>query len=114
MPINSLHYISVVEWTWQQRPVGGRVNMRETEPVWTYARSRGLYGGLILDGTVIKEQSKPTADFFGEVITAVQISQGPVKPHQDSTQWPVVANKLMATLELFKEPDSTGKSSQED
>ena len=82
-------------------PVGGKVDMREAKPVWTYTRSRGLYGGLTLDGTVIKEQSKANAEFFGDTITAAQVLQGTVKPQDGSTQWPVGANKLMATLKSY-------------
>ena len=92
--------------------VGGRVNMRDTKPVWTYTRSRGLYCGLTLDGTIIKEQSKANPAFFREAAIAVQILQGAAKPHKDSTQWPVGANKLMDTLELLKQPDSTGNFSR--
>ena len=84
-------------------PIGGKMGDGESSPVWTYTRSRGLYGGVTLESTGFKEQRKANAEFYGETITAAQILQGAVQAQKDSTQWPMGANKLMTTLKSFEE-----------
>ncbi len=38
-------------------PVGGNadISTQDVRPMWTYTKSQGLYGGLTVDGTIIKE-----------------------------------------------------------
>ncbi|EXJ60523.1 hypothetical protein A1O7_04676 [Cladophialophora yegresii CBS 114405] len=64
-------------------PIGGRphINTKEVKPVWTYTKSRGIYGGLTVDGTIIKERSGVNAEAYGLNITAAQILRG-------ETKWP--------------------------
>jgi lipid-binding SYLF domain-containing protein len=40
-------------------------NMRSVEPIWVYTKSRDLCGGLMVDGTVIKERPETNADVYG-------------------------------------------------
>ncbi|SPO05381.1 related to YSC84 - protein involved in the organization of the actin cytoskeleton [Cephalotrichum gorgonifer] len=81
-------------------PVGGTANTRgEPKPIWTYTKSRGLYGGLTVDGTVIKEKSDENAAFYGSSVTSVQILQGKVEPQEGDEVWPAGAGKLTAALE---------------
>ncbi|KAF4951712.1 hypothetical protein FSARC_12835 [Fusarium sarcochroum] len=59
-------------------PLGGNVNMGDVKPVWTYTKSRGIYGGLTVDGTVIKEKRDVNAGFYGSELSSAQILEGQV------------------------------------
>ncbi|KAK4961260.1 hypothetical protein LTR10_001750 [Elasticomyces elasticus] len=80
-------------------PVGGKFDAGETPPVWTYTKSRGVYGGVTFDGTSIKEQMKANTEFFGEPVAAANILQGKVQDQKGSTQWPAGAEALTIALE---------------
>ncbi|KIW68657.1 hypothetical protein PV04_04585 [Phialophora macrospora] len=62
-------------------PIGGthNINTKEVKPVWTYTKSRGIYGGLTVDGTSIKEKTSVNAEAYGSKITAAQILKGDAK-----------------------------------
>lgn len=47
-------------------------------PIWTYMKSRGLYGGVQIDGTVIIERTDENERFFGERIPVTEILAGRV------------------------------------
>jgi lipid-binding SYLF domain-containing protein len=71
-------------------PIGGTYNnTKEVKPVWTYTKSRGIYGGLTVDGTTIKERSSTNAEAYGSNITAAQILKGEAK-WPSTTQLPEV------------------------
>jgi SH3 domain-containing YSC84-like protein 1 len=59
-------------------PVGGNLDLstKEVKPVWTYTKSRGLYGGLRVDGTMIREKSSTNAEAYGSKITVQKILAG--------------------------------------
>lgn len=57
-------------------PLGGTANVSGVKPVWTYTKSRGIYGGLTVDGTVIKEKRDVNAEFYGGEISSAQILDG--------------------------------------
>ncbi|KAH8802579.1 hypothetical protein F5884DRAFT_474659 [Xylogone sp. PMI_703] len=80
-------------------PIGGTVNMKEVSPVWTYTKSRGIYGGLTIDGTVIKERPGTNADFYGYNVTSAQILRGEVKA-QDSDKWPLGTKQLTEVIRM--------------
>jgi SH3 domain-containing YSC84-like protein 1 len=80
-------------------PVGGTLNVGETKPVWTYTRSRGLYGGVTVDGTSIKEQSDANAEFYGTSVSTAQILSGKVEAQSRPTQWPSGAMELTRILD---------------
>jgi lipid-binding SYLF domain-containing protein len=75
-------------------PIGGTANTREQKPVWTYTKSRGLYGGLTVDGTFIKENSAANAAFYGSNITAAQILKGEVRAQEGADKWPAGSKRL--------------------
>lgn len=52
--------------------------MGDVKPVWTYTKSRGIYGGLTVDGTVIKEKRDVNAEFYGAEVSSAQILEGNV------------------------------------
>ncbi|KAK0111114.1 hypothetical protein ONS95_001491 [Cadophora gregata] len=72
----------------------------DLKPVWTYTKSKGLYGGLSVDGTAIKERKDANAEFYGKNVTAAQILQGAVDPRAGANAWPAGANQLMEVLKL--------------
>jgi lipid-binding SYLF domain-containing protein len=43
--------------------------MKDRKPLWSYMKSRGLYGGVQLDGTIIIERNDENARFYGERLT---------------------------------------------
>ncbi|OOF92155.1 hypothetical protein ASPCADRAFT_210565 [Aspergillus carbonarius ITEM 5010] len=45
-------------------------------PIWTYMKSRGLYAGVQVDGTIIIERSDENERFFGERISVSDILAG--------------------------------------
>ncbi|PGH29061.1 hypothetical protein GX50_08193 [[Emmonsia] crescens] len=48
-------------------------------PVWTYLKSRGLYAGVQVDGTIIIERSDENERFYGERIAVADILAGKAK-----------------------------------
>ncbi|KAK4556211.1 hypothetical protein LTR86_006908 [Recurvomyces mirabilis] len=87
-------------------PVGGKANVNanagngETVPaVGTYTRSKGIYGGVTLDGTAIKEQRKVNAEFYGGPVTVAEILKREVKVREGERRWPEGARNLMGLLE---------------
>ncbi|KUJ09136.1 DUF500-domain-containing protein [Mollisia scopiformis] len=83
-------------------PIGGTadMNMKEYKPVWVYTKSRGLYGGLTVDGTVIKEKGDANAEFYGSKVTAAQILRGDVRAQVGGSKWPAGAKQLVEVLKL--------------
>lgn len=63
-------------------------------PVWTYTKSRGLYVGVQIDGTVIAERMGENQKFYGvEKVRHAQILSGQVQPR------PGAAVQLWETLQ---------------
>ncbi|ENH71792.1 hypothetical protein FOC1_g10004039 [Fusarium oxysporum f. sp. cubense race 1] len=81
-------------------PLGGNVNMGDVKPVWTYTKSRGIYGGLTVDGTVIKEKRDVNAEFYGVDVPSAQILEGKV-----NSGW---SPRIVELLEVVKKAE--GKS----
>lgn len=62
--------------------IGGNVEselLKNRKPVWTYMKSRGLYGGIQFDGTVVIERNDENARFYGERLPISQILAGNVR-----------------------------------
>jgi len=53
--------------------------LKNRKPVWSYMKSRGLYGGLQFDGTIIIERNDENARFYGERLPISEILKGNVK-----------------------------------
>ncbi|KAJ9603112.1 hypothetical protein H2200_012407 [Cladophialophora chaetospira] len=62
-------------------PVGGTadISSKDIKPVWTYTKSRGLYGGLTVDGTVLSEKTDVNTKAYGKGVTAARILAGEVE-----------------------------------
>lgn len=52
---------------------------KDIKPVWTYTRSLGLYGGVTVDGTFIKERKDVNAEAYGVGVGVERILQGDCK-----------------------------------
>ncbi|KAH6949269.1 hypothetical protein DER45DRAFT_580973 [Fusarium avenaceum] len=74
-------------------PLGGTANVSEVKPVWTYTKSRGIYGGLTVDGTVIKEKRDVNAEFYGGEISSAQILDG-----QGNAGWSLRIQELLEVV----------------
>lgn len=60
--------------------------LKNRKPVWSYMKSRGLYGGLQFDGTIIVERNDENARFYGERLPISSILAGRVKNVPTSTR----------------------------
>lgn len=68
-------------------------------PVFTYVKSRGLFGGVHVDGTVITERKEANADFYGAPVTVSQILSGRDLPAREAPHlWPLAARPLHDAL----------------
>ncbi|KAI9374945.1 hypothetical protein BJX61DRAFT_540339 [Aspergillus egyptiacus] len=55
-------------------------------PIWTYMKSRGLYAGVQMDGTIIIERTDENERFYGERISVTDILAGKAKHPPASTE----------------------------
>ncbi|EXJ72407.1 uncharacterized protein A1O5_04911 [Cladophialophora psammophila CBS 110553] len=85
-------------------PIGGTadISTKDVKPIWTYTKSRGLYGGLTVDGTIIKEKAAINAESYGSNITAARILKG-------EAQWPSTT-QLPEVLKLAEGKKTDAKS----
>ncbi|KAF5647948.1 YSC84-like protein [Fusarium sp. NRRL 52700] len=56
------------------------------EPIWSYMKSRGLYVGAQIDGTVITTRDKANEDFYGVEVPVASILRGEVPAR--GLMWP--------------------------
>lgn len=60
--------------------VGAGTTIRFGEDIYVFARSRGLYGGLALDGSVVVEKTDWNEAYYGPGVAARQILRGELAP----------------------------------
>jgi SH3 domain-containing YSC84-like protein 1 len=74
-------------------PVGRDVQagVAPTAAVYTYSRSKGLFGGVSLEGAVIVTRAAANARYYGRPVTAADVLNGRVSP-------PPSANRLRSVL----------------
>lgn len=77
---------------------GSRPDGKATPPVYTYTKTRGLYAGIQVDGTVVSQRESANADFYGEKVKTEQILKGEVKPQQSAKLYPAAADVLYQAL----------------
>ncbi|CAM1500393.1 Fc.00g095550.m01.CDS01 [Cosmosporella sp. VM-42] len=94
-------------------PMGGNVNMKDAKPVWTYTKSRGLYGGVTMDGTVIKERPDANARFYGSKVTAAQILKGKVEAERGDSQSAIGVKKFYEVLKVAEGKEADPKVLQQ-
>ncbi|KAI0024573.1 hypothetical protein F4780DRAFT_775520 [Xylariomycetidae sp. FL0641] len=81
-------------------PLGGGSSEAEKKPVWSYTKSRGLWGGLTVDGTAIIARPDANAAFYDRPgVTVEQILRGEVTADGETeTGWPAGARQLTEVL----------------
>ncbi|KAA1469666.1 DUF500-domain-containing protein [Dentipellis sp. KUC8613] len=82
---------------------GGSVqaSLAHPAPMFSYSKSKGLFAGLSLEGTVLIERKDANRDFYGSAIPVRDILSGRVPP-------PEVASKLYEIIEAAEGLDETG------
>lgn len=53
-------------------------------PIWTYMKSKGLYAGVAIDGTILIERTDENERFYGERISVIDILSGKARHPPDS------------------------------
>jgi len=82
---------------------GGSVQatLAHPAPMFSYSKSKGLFAGVSLEGTVLIERKDANRDFYGSSVAARDILTGLVPP-------PEVASKLYEIIEAAEGLDETG------
>ncbi|KAI5116584.1 hypothetical protein M0805_009227 [Coniferiporia weirii] len=82
---------------------GGSVqaSLAHPAPMFSYSKSKGLFAGLSLEGTVLIERKDANRDFYGSSIPARDILGGRVPP-------PEIASRLYEIIEAAEGLDETG------
>jgi len=82
---------------------GGSVqaSLAHPAPMFSYSKSKGLFAGISLEGTVLIERKDANRDFYGSPVPARDILSGRVPP-------PEVASRLYEIIEAAEGMDETG------
>lgn len=82
---------------------GGAVqaSLAHPAPMFSYSKSKGLFAGLSLEGTVLIERKDANREFYGSPIPAKDILSGRVPP-------PAIASKMYEIIEAAEGLDETG------
>ncbi|KAL9711172.1 hypothetical protein Ac2012v2_005712 [Leucoagaricus gongylophorus] len=86
---------------------GGSVqaSLAHPAPMFSYSKSKGLFAGVSLEGTVLIERKDANRDFYGSPVPAKDILGGRVPP-------PEVASRLYEIIEAAEGLDETGLPDQ--
>ena len=68
------------------------------KPVYSYVKSRGLFAGVQIDGTVIAEREGANAKFYGAAVPVAKILRGEVPAQGPEGMWPAAARGLIEVL----------------
>ncbi|TFK40743.1 hypothetical protein BDQ12DRAFT_679946 [Crucibulum laeve] len=82
---------------------GGSVqaSLAHPAPMFSYSKSKGLFAGMSLEGTVLIERKDANRDFYGSPVPAKDILGGRVPP-------PEVASRLYEIIEAAEGLDESG------
>ncbi|KAH8825017.1 DUF500-domain-containing protein [Flagelloscypha sp. PMI_526] len=82
---------------------GGSVqaSLAHPAPMFSYSKSKGLFAGLSLEGTVLIERKDANREFYGSPVPAQDILSGRVPP-------PEVASRLYEIIEAAEGLDESG------
>lgn len=82
---------------------GGSVqaSLAHPAPMFSYSKSKGLFAGLSLEGTILIERKDTNREFYGSPVPAKDILSGRVPP-------PEVASKLYEIIEAAEGLDESG------
>ncbi|KAF8650120.1 hypothetical protein AX16_005357 [Volvariella volvacea WC 439] len=82
-----------------------QASLAHPAPMFSYSKSKGLFAGLSLEGTVLIERKDANRDFYGSPVPARDILSGRVPP-------PEVASRLYEIIEAAEGLDETGLPDQ--
>ncbi|KAE8209946.1 hypothetical protein CF327_g6123 [Tilletia walkeri] len=74
-------------------------------PMFSYSRSKGLFAGVSLEGTVLVERKNTNAEFYGQAIPAFDLLSGKVPA-------PEAASPIYEVVEMAESIDETGVAEQ--
>lgn len=82
---------------------GGQVaaSLANPAPMFSYSRSKGLFAGLTLDGTILVERKDANRNFYGSSISSADILAGQVPA-------PEIASDMYDIIEAAEEIDESG------
>jgi len=82
---------------------GGNISasLANPAPMFSYSRSKGLFAGLTLDGTILVERKDANKDFYGSTISTSDILTGRVPA-------PEIASAMYDIIEAAEGLDETG------
>ncbi|TFK73656.1 DUF500-domain-containing protein [Pluteus cervinus] len=78
-----------------------QASLAHPAPMFSYSKSKGLFAGLSLEGTVLIERRDANRDFYGSPIPVKDILSGRVPP-------PEVASRMYEIIEAAEGFDETG------
>ncbi|CAE6448885.1 unnamed protein product [Rhizoctonia solani] len=78
-----------------------QASLASPAPMFSYSKSKGLFAGLSLEGTVLIERRDANRDFYGSDVPAKDILSGRVPP-------PEVAGKMYEVIEAAEGLDESG------
>jgi len=78
-----------------------QASLASPSPMFSYSKSKGLFAGISLEGTVLIERKDANSDFYGSVVPARDILGGRVPP-------PEIASNLYEIIEAAEGLDETG------
>ncbi|KIO24235.1 hypothetical protein M407DRAFT_77205 [Tulasnella calospora MUT 4182] len=79
---------------------GVQTSLAQPAPMFSYSKSKGLFAGLSLDGTILIERKDANRDFYGSPIPARDILEGRVPP-------PEVASRMYEVIEAAEGLDES-------
>ncbi|KAK4120580.1 hypothetical protein N657DRAFT_579558 [Parathielavia appendiculata] len=71
---------------------------KSLKPVYSYVKSRGLFAGVQIDGTVIAVRNRDNAKFYGQSVSVEKILKGEVPAQGTGGMWPAAARGLFEVL----------------
>lgn len=77
--------------------------MKDRRPVFSYVKSRGLYAGAQLDGTIIVERNDENARFYGDALPIGDILRGNVRR---------IPNETRMLMTVLRDIDGTPRGNQ--
>ncbi|KAL7420738.1 hypothetical protein Q5752_004689 [Cryptotrichosporon argae] len=82
---------------------GGQVaaSLANPAPMFSYSRSKGLFAGLTLDGTILVERKDANKQFYGSAVSSTDILSGRVPA-------PEIASPMYDIIEAAEGLDETG------
>ncbi|KAJ1921136.1 hypothetical protein IWQ60_006827 [Tieghemiomyces parasiticus] len=66
------------------RNAEGNVALGHVAPIYSYSKTRGLFAGISIEGTVILERKDANAKFYGRKVSAKELLSGTIPPPREA------------------------------